>query len=152
MAYNPYLMKCSPMRGVCFAWQYWDFTTEKCISRCQVNHTYYPNNDSCQCYPSAPYFNTSSRLCEVPPCNSTSRWNAYLQICELANGNCHSWQWYNFTSDQCVTMCVVNQTYFPNNHTCSCNASYPYFNSTSFQCQAPACPYNTVWNPYFYRC
>lgn len=49
-------------------------------------------------------------------------------------------------------MCSLGQTYYPSNNSCSCTAAYPIFNSTTRQCQAPACPYGMQWSPYFFQC
>ena len=132
--YNVYLMKCSPIHGLCAINQFYDFTTQTCVTRCQSGHQYYSNNDTCQCFPFQPYFNTTSRLCQIPVCPAGTIWNTNLLHCSSLVGHCLPWQLYNFTDGTCINMCGVNQTYYPSNDTCSCYPSRPIFNVTTRKC------------------
>jgi hypothetical protein len=152
LMYNQFLMKCSPLHGVCPLWAYYDFTMQVCIVRCPINHFYYSNNDSCQCPPSSPYFNSTTRQCQIPHCHNITGWNTHFDRCISLNGQCYPWQLYNFTDATCLAMCSPGQTYFISNDSCSCYPAAPIFDYASRTCQPPQCLYGQVWSVHFYRC
>ena len=87
---------------------------------CPVNHTYYPSNNSCQCFPHAPLFDPVNRTCIIPNCTNGTRWDRYLKKCVNIAGNCSSWQIYNFTIGKCINVCPIGQAYHPSTKACQC--------------------------------
>ena len=47
LKWNFYFRSCTPILLKCQIWQKFNFTLQACENMCQVNHTYYPNNNSC---------------------------------------------------------------------------------------------------------
>ena len=119
---------------------------------CQIGHTYYPQNNSCSCFPSLPIFNSTTRLCQAPVCPSGTKWNTFVARCVTLNTTCSSWQLYNFTAGGCINMCPVNIQYIKASNACNCTAQLPIFNFTTRNCQAPPCPAGKKWNTYLIRC
>ena len=153
LLWDRYLFKCAAAAKNCSAWQHFDFLNQTCVDVCPINVTYYSATNVCNCPPSTPYYNSTNHSCLTPPCPNGTLWNSYLLKCSSINGNCLPWQVYNFTSEYCLTMCLVNHTYYPQNNTCSCNASYPLYNTTTRRCQGLPCNNTSLkWNPYFGQC
>lgn len=119
---------------------------------CQNGHTYYAQNNSCSCFPSLPYFNSTTRLCQAPACPSGTRWNTFVSKCVTLNTTCHSWQVYNFTAGGCIQVCPTNIPYIKASNACNCTAQLPIFNFSSRTCVAPTCPSGTLWNTFMIRC
>lgn len=62
--WNKLLLKCSPTTSsVCTTSQRYNATLEKCIDKCEANHTYFPGNDTCSCTPQVPVFDPLTRVC-----------------------------------------------------------------------------------------
>lgn len=96
----------------------YDFTTEKCISKCEVNHTYIKEDDSCSCTAEKPLFDNKTRTCVEPMCPNGTKWNAELVKCSPLEKTCEKWQAYNFTTEQCFDKCEVNHAYFKGDDSC----------------------------------
>jgi hypothetical protein len=150
--WNPYLLNCTPLAGNCSSWQLYNWTAGVCVTMCQPNISYVASNNSCNCTPQEPVFNYTDRYCQAPVCPITYLWDPYVLRCVQVNVNCTSWEAYDFKLAQCVAMCLVNQTYFPKYHNCSCPSELPFWNSTLKNCTIPACPNATKWNTYLLNC
>lgn len=74
-AWNKKLLRCSLLTKNCSEWQTFEFDTEKCIDKCEVNHTYIKENDTCQCTAEYPRFDPQTRTCQKPICPQGYVWN-----------------------------------------------------------------------------
>lgn len=88
LKWNKFKLKCSPETQKCEVWQTYNFTLEECVNQCQVNHTYFKENDTCSCFPEAPLFEPKTRKCIIPPCAEGSLWNKNLNKCSLLTKKC----------------------------------------------------------------
>ena len=150
--WNPSFQKCAPLMLPCHIWQQFNFTLQACENVCPVNHTFYPNNNSCQCFPSAPLFDPVNRTCVIPNCTNGTRWDPYLKKCVNLTANCSSWQAYNFTLAKCVNMCFVGQLYHPTTKACQCPPEVPYWDNKTKSCIMPKCPHLMTYNVYLMKC
>ena len=152
-AWNPYLLQCVSLNNSCpNVNEGWVFNLSACVVMCQPNHTYYPQNNSCQCFPSAPFYNPSTLRCEIPACPAGTQWNTYVYRCVSLSGNCSIEQVYNFTAGGCITMCPANISYNNATSTCNCPPTLPVYNSSNHSCNPPPCWNGSQWNPFLLRC
>lgn len=140
------LKKCEPLKGNCSAWQLYNFTSASCMNMCPIFQAYHPSTGACQCPPQVPFWDNTTKTCIPAVCPTGYRYNPYLMKCSSVVGLCTVNQFYDFTTQQCITKCQVGHQYFINNNTCQCFPTMPFYNSTSGLCQIPACKNGTVWN------
>ena len=119
---------------------------------CQVNQTYFKKYNNCSCPKQTPFYNTTLKNCTIPTCMNGTKWNTNVLACIPLNKTCLSWQQWNFTNASCQNVCLVNQTWFVNNKTCTCPPAHPYYNSTLKNCTIPPCANGTKWNPTLLNC
>lgn len=103
--WNKDKLKCTSLTGNCSKDEAFVFETESCVKKCEANHTYYPENDTCSCLPEKPVFNKTTRVCEEKSCPEGQKWNIKLLSCTALNGTCEVSQIYSFDEGKCIDKC-----------------------------------------------
>ena len=140
------------MKKNCTSWELYNFTTEDCMVKCEVNHTYFKENDTCKCFPKLPYFNTTNRTCTAPSCPNGTKWNPHLLKCSPATMNCNKSELFDFSTEKCVKKCQENITYNNVSGHCECPPEKPAFDNKTLHCVDPNCSKGYKYNAHLLKC